>query len=166
MVSLESPVYKQVGYCPQEECIWPDVTVLQHIKFYAIIHGIREDTLDELEFYFFSCIWKRTHGFFCRFCELLLRMMNMTEHKNKKTKDCSGGTRKKLCYILSLISKHHDLFLLTTDSHSSFLQNVPKSIYWTNQAKEWIRNREDFYGTQSCCPLWQVFFIWNFKNDI
>ena len=37
-----------IGYCPQFEAIFENLTVYQHLDFYASIKGVRQDYKDEL----------------------------------------------------------------------------------------------------------------------
>ena len=39
---------KQIGYCPQFDCIFEGLTVLEHLRIYASLKGIRRDLRDRI----------------------------------------------------------------------------------------------------------------------
>lgn len=40
-------IFKYVGYCPQDDVLWKNITVREHIELYATIRGIPRDRMDE-----------------------------------------------------------------------------------------------------------------------
>lgn len=42
-----SRLFKYVGYCPQDDVLWKNITVREHIKLYATIRGIPSDKINE-----------------------------------------------------------------------------------------------------------------------
>lgn len=36
-----------IGYCPQDDILWKNITVEEHIKLYATIRGIPSDKIQE-----------------------------------------------------------------------------------------------------------------------
>lgn len=43
--------------------------------------------------------------FSIRLVDTYVKGLEIDEHRNKKSKDCSGGTKRKLSYILSMLGK-------------------------------------------------------------
>lgn len=39
---LEEGVVKFLGYCPQENVLWPMLTVKEHLELYAAVKGLRK----------------------------------------------------------------------------------------------------------------------------
>ena len=66
-----------IGYCPQFDAIFENLTVYQHLNFYACIKGVRSDLREEL-------IAKQ------------IREMDLTEFANVDAGQLSGGNKRKL----------------------------------------------------------------------
>lgn len=39
----EDDVFKFLGYCPQENSLWPSLTVKDHLELYAAVKGLSKD---------------------------------------------------------------------------------------------------------------------------
>lgn len=65
---------------------------------------------------------------------MYLKGLEIEEHRDKQTKECSGGTKRKLSYIISMLGKLASLifskitFLLTYDIIQDFhlIREIPK----------------------------------------
>lgn len=64
---------------------------------------------------------------------MYLKGLEIEEHRDKQTKECSGGTKRKLSYIISMLGKLASLifskitFLLTYDIQNFHLiREIPK----------------------------------------
>ena len=66
-----------IGYCPQFEAIFENLTVRQHLEFYANIKGVQSDFLDEL-------------------IEKTLKEMDLSSYSNINAGTLSGGNKRKL----------------------------------------------------------------------
>ena len=66
-----------LGYCPQFDCIYENLTVKQHLDFYATIKGVRSDYRDEL-------------------VQKQLKEMDLTGYSNVNAGTLSGGNKRKL----------------------------------------------------------------------
>lgn len=40
ITSSQSDVFKMLGYCPQHDALWKNVTVREHLEVYAAIRGV------------------------------------------------------------------------------------------------------------------------------
>lgn len=40
-------VYIHIGYCPQDDVLWKNITIREHIELYATIRGIPEEKIAE-----------------------------------------------------------------------------------------------------------------------
>lgn len=38
--SKQSEAFKQLGFCPQHDALWDNVTLDEHIELHAVLHGI------------------------------------------------------------------------------------------------------------------------------
>jgi len=72
-----------LGYCPQEDTLWEEYTLLEHIEMFLYIRGYSHKQA------------KRVATEFIDYCRL-------TEHKNKMPFELSGGTRRKLNLLVAL----------------------------------------------------------------
>lgn len=61
--SSMSAVFEMMGYCPQHDALWSNVTVAEHITGYAEIRGIRKDQVklyDILSYLLCPCYFQIT----------------------------------------------------------------------------------------------------------
>jgi len=72
-----------LGYCPQEDTLWNEFTLFEHIEMFLYLRGYTKKEA------------KRIAKEFIRYCHL-------TEHKNKMPYELSGGTRRKLNILIAL----------------------------------------------------------------
>ncbi|KZC11898.1 ATP-binding cassette sub-family A member 5 [Dufourea novaeangliae] len=76
--------FRQMGYCPQHDAQWKNITVREHLECYAAIRGVP---------------W----GDIGRIVDLYLSGLQIHEHADKQTQECSGGTRRKLSFAMAMI---------------------------------------------------------------
>ncbi|XP_032674925.1 ATP-binding cassette sub-family A member 5-like isoform X2 [Odontomachus brunneus] len=76
--------FKQLGYCPQHDAHWKNITVREHLECYAAIRGVPWGDID-------------------RIVDLYLSGLQIQEHADKQTQECSGGTKRKLSFALAMI---------------------------------------------------------------
>ncbi|XP_016838488.1 ATP-binding cassette sub-family A member 5 isoform X2 [Nasonia vitripennis] len=79
-----SEAFRQMGYCPQHDAQWKNITVREHLECYAAIRGVP---------------W----GDISRIVDLYLSGLQIHEHADKQTQECSGGTRRKLSFAMAMI---------------------------------------------------------------
>ncbi|KAK7595383.1 hypothetical protein V9T40_013208 [Parthenolecanium corni] len=77
-------IFKYVGYCPQDDVLWKNITVREHIELYATIRGIPRDRMDEI-------------------IDAYLDGLHIRTHADKYSHQCSGGTKRKLSFALAMI---------------------------------------------------------------
>lgn len=63
----------------------------------------------------------------CRVIELYMHGLQIEEHASKYAKDCSGGTRRKLSYALSMLG-HPSIVLM--DEPSTGMDPHSKRFLW------------------------------------
>ncbi|XP_029171757.1 ATP-binding cassette sub-family A member 5-like isoform X1 [Nylanderia fulva] len=76
--------FQQMGYCPQHDAQWKNITVREHLECYAAIRGVPWSDID-------------------RIVDLYLSGLQIHEHADKQTQECSGGTRRKLSFAMAMV---------------------------------------------------------------
>lgn len=106
--SNTSQVYQNMGFCPQEDPIWEDLTLREHLLLYAVARGIprkqRTSVIDGL-----------------------IRSLEIEEHANKKGKALSGGNKRKLCFCIAMLN---DSPLVLLDEPSTGQDPKTKRFMW------------------------------------
>ncbi|KAK1133937.1 hypothetical protein K0M31_011724 [Melipona bicolor] len=82
--SSMTEAFKQMGYCPQHDAQWKNITVREHLECYAAIRGVPWSDIG-------------------RIVDLYLTGLQIHEHADKQTQECSGGTRRKLSFAMAMI---------------------------------------------------------------
>ncbi|XP_008940765.1 PREDICTED: ATP-binding cassette sub-family A member 10-like, partial [Merops nubicus] len=73
-----------LGYCPQEDLLWPDLTVQEHLRVYAAVKGLpKEDTAAALS--------------------RIVNALQLQDYLNKKTRILSAGITRKLCFAVCML---------------------------------------------------------------
>ncbi|NWY69883.1 ABCAA protein, partial [Erithacus rubecula] len=81
-----------LGYCPQENPLWLDLTPQQHLRLYAAIKGLRqEDTADAVH--------------------RIVIALQLQDYLNKKVRKLPAGITRKLCVALSMLGNPSVLLL-------------------------------------------------------
>ncbi|EDV20637.1 uncharacterized protein TRIADDRAFT_60879 [Trichoplax adhaerens] len=99
---------RSLGFCPQHDALWERVTLHEHLTTYAAIKGI---PLDQIE------------GAVSRF----ISGMDLQDHRDKFSKNLSGGTKRKLSFGMSIIGCPK---LLLMDEPSTGLDPGAKRFLW------------------------------------
>ncbi|XP_033748206.1 ATP-binding cassette sub-family A member 5-like isoform X2 [Pecten maximus] len=106
--SCMSEAFKGLGFCPQHDALWDVITLKEHIECYANIRGVPKEKIPVLSNYF-------------------IQNLKLDEHKNKQSKKLSGGTKRKLSYILSILGRPKIVLL---DEPSTGLDPQSKRFLW------------------------------------
>jgi len=106
--SNQSDAFQQLGYCPQFDALWQRVTVREHLEVYAAIRGVPQDKIAAL-----------IDGY--------MTGLRITEHAKKYTKDCSGGTKRKLSYAMAMLG---DPRIVLLDEPSTGMDPQSKRFVW------------------------------------
>ncbi|NXN18950.1 ABCAA protein, partial [Indicator maculatus] len=81
-----------LGYCPQEDPLWPGLTVQEHLRLYAAVRGLcKEDTAAAVN--------------------RMVDALQLQEYLNKKTRKLSAGISRKLCFAMSMLGNPTVLLL-------------------------------------------------------
>ncbi|NXE75131.1 ABCAA protein, partial [Cochlearius cochlearius] len=81
-----------LGYCPQEDPLWPDLTVHQHLWVYAAVKGVcKEDTAAAVN--------------------RIVNALQLQDCLKKKTRKLSAGITRKLCFAVCVLGNPAVLLL-------------------------------------------------------
>ncbi|NXP06460.1 ABCAA protein, partial [Thinocorus orbignyianus] len=73
-----------LGYCPQENPLWPELTVQEHLRVYAAIKGVcKEDTAAVID--------------------RIVNALQLQDCLKKKTRKLSAGVTRKLCFAVCML---------------------------------------------------------------
>ncbi|CAG9831938.1 unnamed protein product [Diabrotica balteata] len=108
IVSSVNAVFQFLGYCPQYDAQWKDITVEEHLELYSRIRGVPDDFIEPtIDFY--------------------LTGLQLKEHKDKNAENCSGGTRRKLSYAMAMVGNPKIVLL---DEPSTGMDPQSKRFLW------------------------------------
>lgn len=85
-------VYMEIGVCPQHDIQWDDLTVEEHVLFYARMKGIPAKREKEA-------------------VRASIEAVKLTNETNKRSKNLSGGQRRRLSIAISLVGETKVVFL-------------------------------------------------------
>jgi ATP-binding cassette, subfamily A (ABC1), member 5 len=108
VTNSQSEAFKLLGYCPQNDALWKNVTVLEHLEVYSAIRGV--------------CGKDRK-----RLINTYLHGLHITEHANKQTRHLSGGTKRKLSYAIAMLGAPKVVLL---DEPSTGMDPKSKRFLW------------------------------------
>lgn len=83
---------RRVGLAPREPALFPDLTVWEHLRFFARLYGLRRPQLQER-------------------CEEILVLTGVAGHRDLFSRDCPAGVRQRLNIACALVHRP-DLLLL------------------------------------------------------
>ncbi|XP_034369621.1 phospholipid-transporting ATPase ABCA3-like [Arvicanthis niloticus] len=101
-------VRKSLGLCPQDDLLFPMLTVSEHLHFYSVIKGIP--------------LRKRSTEI-----HRMLTSFGLLQKSNTMSKDLSGGMKRKLSIIIALIG---DTKVVILDEPTSGMDPVSRRATW------------------------------------
>ncbi|XP_029401593.1 ATP-binding cassette sub-family A member 6 isoform X2 [Mus pahari] len=98
----------EFGYCPQENVLWPNLTVKEHLELYAAVKGLRkEDAAIAIS--------------------RLVNAFKLHGQQNVQVQNLVAGATRKLCFVLSILGNSPVLIL---DEPSTGLDVSGKQQMW------------------------------------
>eukprot|EP01062_Namystynia_karyoxenos_P054875 TRINITY_DN4545_c1_g2_i1.p1 TRINITY_DN4545_c1_g2~~TRINITY_DN4545_c1_g2_i1.p1 ORF type:complete len:2056 (+),score=688.77 TRINITY_DN4545_c1_g2_i1:111-6278(+) len=85
-------IREDLGLCPQHNILWPDMSCLEHLEFFAKLKGVPQDR-----------VWNLANQ--------MLDLVNLTQKKFAWSSTLSGGQKRKLSVAMSLIGGARIVFL-------------------------------------------------------
>ncbi|XP_067320332.1 ABC-type organic anion transporter ABCA8-like [Anolis sagrei] len=73
-----------LGYCPQDNALWPNLTMKEHLEIYAAVKGIKKDATTSV-------------------IDRIAKALELQEHLEKTVKSLPAGLARKLCFALSIL---------------------------------------------------------------
>jgi len=96
------------GLCLQSDTLWTSLTVRQHLRIYSLMKGIKKkEALEAIEY--------------------LMNKLGLKEHAEKRVKNLSGGTKRKLSVALALIGGPEIIIL---DEATTGVDPVGRNQIW------------------------------------
>ena len=100
--------YKVLGYCPQFDVLFDFMTVYECLYFYGMVKGIPQAMLDQV-------------------VNTCLECLGLAEHRDKNTKDLSGGNKRRLCVAIAFMGNPRVVIM---DEPSTGLDPVSRRKLW------------------------------------
>ncbi|KAF4012943.1 hypothetical protein G4228_003028 [Cervus hanglu yarkandensis] len=73
-----------MGYCPQINPLWPDITLQEHLQIYGAVKGLRASDVPEVT-------------------DRITNALDLKEYLQKPVKKLPAGIKRKLCFALSML---------------------------------------------------------------
>ncbi|GAU94869.1 hypothetical protein RvY_06575 [Ramazzottius varieornatus] len=99
---------ESMGACPQTDTLWEEILMEEHFELFAALNGIPAEHSKEAISYF-------TKG------------LSITEHLSKKAANLSGGTKRKLTFVISMLGSPP---LVLLDEPSTGMDPQSKRFLW------------------------------------
>ncbi|CAG8488376.1 3725_t:CDS:2 [Paraglomus occultum] len=119
-------VYRSIGVCPQHDILWDDLTVGEHLLFYARLKGVHASKEKQAIKY-------------------ALQQVRLEPFENRLSKGLSGGEKRRLSIAISLIGNPAVVFL---DEPTTGLDPEVRRLIW-NIVQEAKRGRTIILTTHS-----------------
>lgn len=125
---LERKNYEQIkgiiGYLPQELGLYPNLTVQESLEYVGILNGMKKDD------------YKKQINYY-------LEKTSLTEHRNKKNRQLSGGMKRRVGLIQALL---HNPSILIVDEPTTGL-DPEERIRIRNLLVDFAKNRTVLFST-------------------
>lgn len=108
-----SKVKKYIGYCPQTNPIFDEMSVEEHLNYYARIKGIPEDNIKDL-------------------VEEAISELDLQSHRTKPAGTLSGGNKRKLSVAMAIVGRPPIILL---DEPSAGMDPEARRFMWSVVAK-------------------------------
>ncbi|XP_072159520.1 cholesterol transporter ABCA5 [Bemisia tabaci] len=122
-----SDAFRLLGYCPQHDVHWKNITIREHLEVYAAIRGVVEEEIPKV-------------------VDAFLTGLQIHEHANKEAQHCSGGTRRKLSFAMAMIGNPCVVLL---DEPSTGMDPKSKRFLWDTIIASFKGRRGAILTTQS-----------------
>ncbi|KAF6091893.1 ATP binding cassette subfamily A member 5 [Phyllostomus discolor] len=99
---------KCMGYCPQMNPLWPDITLQEHFEIYGAVKGMSPSDLKEIT-------------------NRITNALDLKEHLQKTVKKLPAGIKRKLCFALSMLGNPQITLL---DEPSTGMDPKAKQHMW------------------------------------
>ncbi|XP_036195104.1 ATP-binding cassette sub-family A member 5 isoform X4 [Myotis myotis] len=104
----EDDSVKCMGYCPQINPLWPDITLQEHFEIYGAVKGMSPSDIKEVT-------------------NRITNALDLKEHLQKTIKKLPAGIKRKLCFALSMLGNPQITLL---DEPSTGMDPKAKQHMW------------------------------------
>ena len=108
VATQRTDIRNQLGVCPQHDILWPDVTVFEHLRLFAVIKGVAAAEVNGQ-------------------CDKFIQEVGLTEKRDVYASALSGGMRRKLSLALALIG---DSRIVVLDEPTSGMDPYSRRFTW------------------------------------
>jgi len=98
----------QIGFMPQEDALYSELSILQNMKFFAGIQNLKKEEI-------------------IKSAEKLLQVVGLLSEKNKLVSNCSGGMKKRASLVTTMI---HNPKILILDEPTVGIDPVLRRKIW------------------------------------
>ncbi|KAF9294425.1 hypothetical protein BGZ88_003919 [Linnemannia elongata] len=103
-----STVHARIGVCPQHDILWGDLTVADHLLFYARLRGIPPNLEKQA-------------------VEYAVASVSLTKFRDRQVKGLSGGEKRRVSIAIALLGDNRVIFL---DEPSTGLDPHVRRVIW------------------------------------
>lgn len=107
-------IRQHVGVCPQQDVLFDLLTVTEHLQFFGRLKGVSEAALPGV-------------------IEAGLRELQILDKQHARTSTLSGGQKRKLCVLISLMGNSQVVFL---DEPTSGMDPYSRRLVWQMLQRE------------------------------
>jgi len=105
----------RVGYCPQEQVLYPYLTIDEHLELFGRAYGLPDDVV-------------RARA------DRLAERFDFARHRDELVERLSGGTKQKLNLAIALL--HDPAIVLLDEPYAGFdIESYRGFVAWANEAK-------------------------------
>lgn len=101
---------KRMGFMPQDDALYEDVTAEENLRFFATLYGVKGERLD-------------------RRMDELFAFVRLDEHRKKLVHDYSGGMKRRLSLAVALV---HEPDVLVLDEPTVGLDPEHRRYIWAH----------------------------------
>lgn len=127
IASGSNEVYRSLGYCPQFDALWKNITLREHLICFAAVRGVPACSIKTLT-------------------DKFIESLNVQEHSSKRVDTLSGGTKRKLSYAISMIGGSRTVLL---DEPSTGMDPKSKRFFWNTVLSSFRGDRGAVLTTHS-----------------
>jgi len=97
-----------MGYCPQNDILWKELTLFEHLELFLTIRGYSPEESKE-------------------YATKYINSLGLEEHQHKRANDLSGGTKRKLSLLIAICGYPKQILL---DEPSAGMDPSTRRLVW------------------------------------
>ncbi|XP_022092521.1 ATP-binding cassette sub-family A member 5-like [Acanthaster planci] len=127
ITSSLSEAFHVMGFCPQHDPLYENITMREHIELYGLLKGIQPSDIEAIANHYMDGL-------------------KISEHADKRAQKLSGGTKRKLCFALSMLGRPK---IVLMDEPSTGMDPTSKRFVWNTIISSFRDNRGAILTTHS-----------------